>query len=82
MLLMALSSSALMQYHRMLTHGFNQQWQQREAWRMAEQRLIGHDVAGWQSGLQRRTGPGNCTLESAEVVGPYQRTATLSRLRC
>ncbi len=82
LLLMALSSSALLQYHRVLGLGFSQQWQQREAWRVAEQRLTGREVTGWQSVLQRSSGPGGCTLERVEVSGPHQRSATLSRLRC
>ena len=79
---MALSSSALVQYHRALTLGFSQQWLQREAWRVAGQRLAGHEVEGWRSTLQRQPGPGGCMLERAEVQGPQQRAATLTRLRC
>lgn len=82
LLLMALSSSALLQYHRALSLGFSQQWQQREAWRVAGQRLIGRETTRWQSSLQRSGGPNGCTLERAEVSGPHQRSATLSRLRC
>ncbi len=82
LLLMALSSSTLLHYHRALALGFSQQWYQREAWRVAEQRLAGHEVAGWKSTLQQQSGPSGCTLERAEVTGPYQRSATLTRLRC
>jgi len=82
LLLMALSSSTLLHYHRALARGFSQQWYQREAWRVAEQRLAGHDVAGWQSTLQQQIGPLGCTLERADVTGPYQRRASLMRLRC
>ncbi|SUB15247.1 Tfp pilus assembly protein PilV [Pantoea agglomerans] len=43
LLLMALSSSTLLHYHRALALGFSQQWYQREAWRVAEQQLMGHE---------------------------------------
>lgn len=79
---MALSSSALVKYHRALALGFSQQWGQREAWRVAEQRLIGHEVTGWHTTLQRQSDTAGCMLERAEVQGPQQRTATLTRLRC
>ncbi|MHA6312490.1 prepilin-type N-terminal cleavage/methylation domain-containing protein [Pantoea sp. S-LA4] len=82
LLLMALSSSALLQYHRALARGFSQQWEQREAWRVAEQRLVGQAVAGWHSTLQRQSSPTGCVQERADVQGPQQRTATLTRLRC
>lgn len=82
LLLMALSSSTLLHYHRALAVGFSQQWYQREAWRVAEQRLAGHEVTGWKSTLQQQSGPSGCTLERAEVTGPWQRSATLTRLRC
>ncbi|WP_313654748.1 prepilin-type N-terminal cleavage/methylation domain-containing protein [Pantoea sp.] len=79
---MALSTSTLLHYHRALALNFSQQWAQREAWRVAEQRLNGHDVAGWASSLQQKSGPSGCTFEQADVTGPWQRRATLTRLRC
>lgn len=82
LLLMALSSSTLLHYHRALVLGFSQQWYQREAWRVAEQRLLGHEVAGWQTTLQQQGIAAGCTLDRADVTGPQQRTATLQRLRC
>ena len=82
LLLMALSSSTLLHYHRALAVGFSQQWYQREAWRVAEQRLAGHEVAGWKSTLQEQSSTSGCTLERADVTGPYQRSASLTRLRC
>ena len=81
-LLLAMSVSALLNYHRALALGFSQQWQQREAWRAAAQRLSGREIPGWQSHLSRRGGPGGCELETAEVTGPHQRRAALSVLRC
>ncbi|MCX2201809.1 prepilin-type N-terminal cleavage/methylation domain-containing protein [Pantoea agglomerans] len=82
LLLMALSSSTLLHYHRALALGFSQQWYQREAWRVAEQQLMGHESPGWTSILQQQSGPSGCTLDRADVTGPYQRRATLTRLRC
>lgn len=82
LLLMAVSTSALLQYHRVLTLGFSQQWQQREAWRVAEQRLLGREVPGWQTRSEKKQGPVGCVLEKAEVSGPHQRHASLTRLTC
>lgn len=82
LLLMAVSTSALLQYHRVLTLGFSQQWQQREAWRVAEQRLLGREVSGWQSRSEKTQGPAGCVLEKAEVSGPHQRHASLMRVTC
>ncbi|MGK3141828.1 prepilin-type N-terminal cleavage/methylation domain-containing protein [Pantoea sp. C2G6] len=79
---MALSSGTLLNYHRALALGFSQQWNQREAWRVAEQRLVGHETAGWRSTLQRQSLTSGCILERAEVTGPQQRHAALTRLRC
>ncbi|MFB6326457.1 prepilin-type N-terminal cleavage/methylation domain-containing protein [Pantoea deleyi] len=79
---MALSTSTLLHYHRALALSFSQQWAQREAWRIAGQRLIGHEVAGWVSRLQQKSGPSGCILLQADVTGPWQRRATLTRLRC
>lgn len=82
LLLLAMSVSALLQYHRALTQGFSQQWQQRVAVRVAAQRLMGHEVEGWQTSLERRAGVSGCTLERAEVSGAFQAHAMLIRLRC
>ena len=82
MLLLAMSISALLHYHRVLTLSFSQQWQQRQAWRVAGQALLGHDVPGWQIQRQQQLQPGGCVLERATVRGPQQRTASLERLDC
>ncbi|WP_244269249.1 prepilin-type N-terminal cleavage/methylation domain-containing protein [Pantoea septica] len=82
LLLLATSVSALLQYHRALTQGFSQQWQQRVAVRVAAQRLMGHEVAGWRTSLQRSGAVSTCTLERAEVSGPDEARAMLTRLRC
>lgn len=81
MLLLATSVSVLLQYHRVLTQGFSQQWQQRVAVRVAAQRLVGHEVEGWRTSLQR-SAVMNCTLTRVEVSGPHQAHATLTRLGC
>jgi len=82
LLLLATSVSALLQYHRVLAQGFSQQWQQRAAARVAAQRLMGHEVAGWRTSLQHSGTISTCTLARAEVSGPYGAHATLTRLRC
>lgn len=81
-MLLAISVSALLAYHRALTQGFSQQWQQRAATRVAAQRLLGHEVAGWQTSLERGGAIAGCVLERAEASGPQQAHAALSRLRC
>lgn len=82
MLLLAMTISTLLQYHRALALGFSQQWQQRQAWRVAGQALLGRDVEGWQIQRQQQTIALGCVLESATVRGPQQRTASLARLNC
>ncbi|WP_237680755.1 prepilin-type N-terminal cleavage/methylation domain-containing protein [[Erwinia] mediterraneensis] len=81
-LLLAMSISALLNYHRALSLGFSQQWYQQQAWRVAAQRVLGQETAGWRSYVSRYSGPGGCELEKIEVSGPYQRRATLNVLRC
>ncbi|MDI9223719.1 prepilin-type N-terminal cleavage/methylation domain-containing protein [Pantoea sp. EA-12] len=82
MLLLAMTISTLLQYHRALALGFSQQWQQRQAWRVAGQALLGRDVEGWQIRRQQQTIALGCVLESVTVVGPQQRSASLARLNC
>jgi prepilin peptidase dependent protein C len=82
MLLLALSITTLLHYQRALTLGFSQQWQQRQAWQVAQQALLGYDTAGWHTQRQQQILPGSCTLERVTVTGPHQRTAVLSRLKC
>lgn len=82
MLLLAMTISTLLQYHRALALGFSQQWQQRQAWRVAGQALLGRDVEGWQIQHQQQTIALGCVLESVTVVGPQQRSASLARLNC
>ena len=82
MLLLAMTISALLQYHRALALGFSQQWQQRQAWQVAGQALLGREVEGWQSEHQQQSFAGGCTLERVAVSGPQQRSASLARLNC
>ncbi len=82
MLLLAMTISALLQYHRALALGFSQQWQQRQAWQVAGQALLGRDVAGWQTERQQQSFAGGCTLERVTVWGALQRSASLARLNC
>ncbi|MFZ4211548.1 prepilin-type N-terminal cleavage/methylation domain-containing protein [Pantoea endophytica] len=82
MLLLAMTISTLLQYHRALALGFSQQWQQRQAWRVAGQALLGRDVEGWQSQRQQQGLAGGCTLERVTVTGPQQHSASLAQLNC
>lgn len=82
LLLFSLSFTALMHYQQALGLGFQLHWQQREAWRHAQQRLEGHEMPGWRSTLQSRSGPSGCQLLSAQAIGPAGRSAELTQLRC
>lgn len=82
MLLLAVTISTLLNYHRALALGFNQQWQQRQAWQVAGQALLGREVEGWQIQRQQHSMTLGCLLEQVTVNGPQQRTASLARLNC
>ena len=82
MLLLAMTISTLLQYHRALALGFSQQWQQRQAWQVAEQALLGREVAGWQIERQQQSVGIGCTLERVTVTGSQQRSASLAQLNC
>ncbi|MFS2225446.1 prepilin-type N-terminal cleavage/methylation domain-containing protein [Pantoea sp. B65] len=82
LLLFSLSLTALLHYQRVLTEGFARQWQQRQAWRYAAQRIEGHVVDGWQTQLLVQSGPGGCQLLSAQASGPLGGEARLTTLRC
>ncbi|MEJ5044634.1 MULTISPECIES: prepilin-type N-terminal cleavage/methylation domain-containing protein [Pantoea] len=82
MLLLAMTISTLLQYHRALALGFSLQWQQRQAWHVAGQALLGHEVEGWQSQRQQQSLGSGCTLERVTVTGPQQRSASLGQLNC
>lgn len=82
LLLFSLSLTALLQYQRVLTQGFALQWQQRQAWRYAAQRIEGVAVEGWQTELQQQSGPERCVLLTAQARGVLGREARLTTLRC
>ncbi|ADP11549.1 Prepilin peptidase dependent protein C [Erwinia sp. Ejp617] len=86
LLLFSVSFTALMKYQQVLGLGFQQQWQQREAWRQAFQRLQGNvqvnESMGWHSQLSSRSGPVGCRLLSAQVTSPAGRQAALTQLNC
>jgi len=82
LLLFSLSLTALLQYQRVLTQGFALQWQQRQAWRYAAQRIEGLAVEGWQTELQQQSGPEGCVLLTAQARGVLGREARLTTLRC
>jgi prepilin peptidase dependent protein C len=82
MLLLALTISTLLNYHRALALGFSQQWQQRQAWQVASQALLGREVEGWQIQRQQHSMALGCVLEHVTVSGTQQRTASLARLNC
>ncbi|WP_337023953.1 MULTISPECIES: prepilin-type N-terminal cleavage/methylation domain-containing protein [unclassified Pantoea] len=82
MLLLAMTISTLMQYHRALALGFSQQWQQRQAWQVAGQALLGREVVGWQIDRQQQSVGIGCVLERITVTGSQQRSASLAQLNC
>lgn len=82
LLLFSLSITALMRYQQVLADGFQQQWQQRSAWRNARQLLQGNPLEGWQAQLQQQNGPDGCQMMMAKTVSPAGRKAELVQLRC
>lgn len=82
LLIFSLSYTALMRYQQAIGQGFHRQWQQREAWRYAFQRLQGKETAGWQTQLHSRSGPGGCRLVTAKAISPAGQAAELTRLQC
>lgn len=82
MLLLAMTISTLLQYHRALALGFSQQWQQRQAWQAAEQALQGHNMPGWHARHQQVSIGAGCVLDRVTVSGPQQRSASLAKLNC
>ncbi|MEJ4045404.1 prepilin-type N-terminal cleavage/methylation domain-containing protein [Erwinia sp. SLM-02] len=82
LLLFSLSITALMRYQLVLADGFQQQWQQRSAWRNAWQLLQGNPLEGWRTQMHQRSGPQGCQLLTAQVISPAWRRAELVQLRC
>ncbi|WP_455820370.1 prepilin-type N-terminal cleavage/methylation domain-containing protein [Pseudomonas cerasi] len=82
LLLFSLSYTALLHYQHALGQGFHWQWQQRDAWRQAFQRLEGKETAGWQTQQQSRRGPHGCQLITVQAISPAGRRAELTQLQC
>lgn len=82
LLLFAVSLTALLHYQQRLATGFYQQWQQREAWRVAARRLQGQESAGWQTSLRALPAVEGCLLWQATASRPGLAPVTLSQLRC
>ena len=82
LLLFAISLTALLHYQRLLAQSFLQQWQQREAWRVAALRLQGVESVGWHTTLQPTPGAEGCTLWQASASRAAVAPVTLSQLRC
>ncbi|WP_275556369.1 prepilin-type N-terminal cleavage/methylation domain-containing protein [Mixta sp. Marseille-Q2659] len=82
MLLFTISLTALLHYQRVLTAGFYQQWQQREAWRVAARRLQGEESKSWQTTLQLLPGAEGCQIWQVTASRPALKAVTLSQLRC
>lgn len=65
LLLLSLSTGALLRYQQVIARGFSQQWQQQQVWSALWQRLQGGAVEGSPIELQRRPGPAGCELRQA-----------------
>ncbi|ARJ42559.1 hypothetical protein B1H58_11330 [Pantoea alhagi] len=82
LLLFAISLTALLHYQQMLAAGFYQQWQQREAWRVAALRLQGQESEGWQTSLHKLPAVEGCLLWRATAFRSGLSPVTLDQLRC
>lgn len=82
MLLLSLSLTALLQYQRALTGNIMMQWQQREAWHLAAQRLLGRANVDGRSELEQRAGPEGCVLVIARIITPAGFRVELPSLQC
>ncbi|ROR13205.1 prepilin-type N-terminal cleavage/methylation domain-containing protein [Erwinia sp. JUb26] len=82
LLLFSITITALMRYQLVLADGFQQQWQQRSAWRNARQLLQGNPLEGGQAQLHQESGPEGCQLLIAKTISPAGRRAELTQLRC
>ena len=81
-LLFTLSLTALLHYYQALAEGFQQQWQQRNVWQNARQRLEGNPLDDWVSSIQQQPGPEGCQLVTVQVISPVGRHAELTQLFC
>ncbi|QIZ52210.1 prepilin-type N-terminal cleavage/methylation domain-containing protein [Dickeya zeae] len=92
MLLFAVSLTGLLQYHQVLQQSLLHQMQQRQAWRLAHQKLEGENVgpvlssplvpAGWGVNRTEQAYPPFCRRITVTVVTPYRYRAALSRWFC
>lgn len=82
LLLFSLSYTALLHYQQALAQSFHWQWQQREAWRQAYQRLQGKAPPDWQTQQRTHSGPPGCRRVTALVISPAGRRAELTQLYC
>lgn len=82
LLLFALCVSGMMHYQLAQARSFQMQMQQREAWRMAQQRLEGHQPEGWQTELSQQPFVSGCQLALASATSTLKRQASLTRLHC
>ncbi|MGV3344674.1 prepilin-type N-terminal cleavage/methylation domain-containing protein [Enterobacteriaceae bacterium LUAb1] len=84
LLLFALTVTLLLRGQQAVTAGSLLQMQQRQAWRLAAQRLEGPFTApeGWQIDLIPETTITGCQRQTAEVISPAGRRSRLQRLKC
>lgn len=80
--LFSTSIMAMLQYQQALNASVQQQREQREAWRVAAQSLLGVNTAGWNIMLNVDPGPAGCLLQTTQVMGPSGSQAQLQLLNC
>lgn len=93
-LLFAVSLLGLLQYHEVLQHSFQHQWQQRQAWRLASQQLEAYETGmkydttiavlenGWRFNLLEQSRSAGCLRVTATATTPRQYQAQLTRWVC
>ncbi|WP_233356383.1 MULTISPECIES: prepilin-type N-terminal cleavage/methylation domain-containing protein [unclassified Brenneria] len=90
-LLLAVSLIGLLQYHQVLQQSFNHQWQQRQAWRLADQQLAAYEAmkydalatgGGWRFTLSEQAQSAECRKVTATAITPRHYQAQLTRWFC
>lgn len=93
-LLFAVSLLGLLQYHQVLLHSFQRQWQYRQAWSLAHQQLevfaaTGRTDAellplppGWQREMRLNTPQAACQRLTVRIQTPQRQWAELHRWYC
>lgn len=93
-LLFSLTLLGLLRYQQVLLQSFQQQWQLRQAWELAHQRLEAFSLQRdgdnshwpmenqWQMWLTRQSLTAECEKVSVTVVTPMRQQAQLSRWVC